>query len=399
MLRKFARELRPVFEASDVDDTRGVIDGLNELMERHPITPRIADHDGADLHLHVATRTATVAELLIGEALLGLATLVCDLGRDAGSGSAAPRRAPTSTSTPRPTSRVATARTGARRGPTSPPTAPARSRARRRRPRSWPRPRRPPLPDLADLGRTRLREAGCVYAEEEAALLSSAASSPAELERLVARRVAGVPLEHVLGWASFCGLQVHVDEGVFVPRARTELLVDLAVGSVRVGRRSWTCAAGRGRWRPRWRRCRRPRSTPRTSTRPSVACARRNLPPERVFEGDLYDALPDHLRGRVDVLVANAPYVPTDAIATMPPEAREHEPLVALDGGPDGVDLHRRIAAGAGDWLAPGGHLVIETGRSPGRRSPSRPVRPPGSRPGWSPTTTWRRPRSSPPPP
>lgn len=80
VLRKFVRELRPVFEASDVDDTRGVVDGLNELMERHPITPRIADHDGADLHLHVANRAATVAELLIGEALLGLATLVCDLG-------------------------------------------------------------------------------------------------------------------------------------------------------------------------------------------------------------------------------------------------------------------------------------------------------------------------------
>ena len=80
VLRKFARELRPVFEASDVDDSRGVIDGLNELMERHPITPRIADHDEADLHLHVATRTATVAELVIGESLLGLATLVCDLG-------------------------------------------------------------------------------------------------------------------------------------------------------------------------------------------------------------------------------------------------------------------------------------------------------------------------------
>lgn len=80
VLRKFARELRPVFEASDVDDTRRVVDGLNELMERHPITPLIADHDGADLHLHVATRTATVAELLIGESLLGLATLICDLG-------------------------------------------------------------------------------------------------------------------------------------------------------------------------------------------------------------------------------------------------------------------------------------------------------------------------------
>ena len=77
--------------------------------------------------------------------------------------------------------------------------------------------------------------------------------------------------------------------------------------------------------------------------------------------GDLYDALPVALRGRVDVLAANAPYVPTDRIALMPPEARDHEPRLALDGGVDGVDLHRRIAAGAAEWLAPGGVLLIET--------------------------------------
>lgn len=80
VLRRFQRELRPVFEASDADDVRGVIDGLNELMAKYPITPMISDHDPADLHLHVATRAASVSELLIGEALLGLATLVCDLG-------------------------------------------------------------------------------------------------------------------------------------------------------------------------------------------------------------------------------------------------------------------------------------------------------------------------------
>ena len=96
-----------------------------------------------------------------------------------------------------------------------------------------------------------------------------------------------------------------------------------------------------------------------------VACARRNLAPRRVFEGDLYDALPTELRGRVDVLVANAPYVPTDAIATMPPEARDHEPRVALDGGGDGLDVQRRIIAEAPRrGCAPGGHLLIETGRS-----------------------------------
>ncbi|WP_182524579.1 CGNR zinc finger domain-containing protein [Nocardioides dongkuii] len=80
LLRKFQRELRPVFEASAADDQRGVVDGLNDLMVRHPVTPRISDHDPGDLHLHVAARSASVAELLVGEALLGLATLVCDLG-------------------------------------------------------------------------------------------------------------------------------------------------------------------------------------------------------------------------------------------------------------------------------------------------------------------------------
>lgn len=82
LLRKFQRELRPVFEAGAVHDVAGVVEGLNELMVRHPITPRISHHDHEDLHLHVATRSASVAELLVGEALLGLATLVCDLGPD-----------------------------------------------------------------------------------------------------------------------------------------------------------------------------------------------------------------------------------------------------------------------------------------------------------------------------
>jgi release factor glutamine methyltransferase len=80
-----------------------------------------------------------------------------------------------------------------------------------------------------------------------------------------------------------------------------------------------------------------------------------------VYDGDLYDALPEHLRGRVNAIVANAPYVPTAAIATMPPEAREHEHRVALDGGADGLDIQRRVIAGSPDWLAPGGRVLVES--------------------------------------
>ena len=80
VLRRFQRDLRPVFEASSLDDPKGVVDGLNALLGRHPITPRIADHNPANLHIHVANKAASVSDLLVGEALLGLANLVCDLG-------------------------------------------------------------------------------------------------------------------------------------------------------------------------------------------------------------------------------------------------------------------------------------------------------------------------------
>ena len=227
---------------------------------------------------------------------------------------------------------------------------------------------------------SRLRAAGCVFAEDETRLLLSTARTPEELGAMVDQRVAGLPLEQVLGWAEFCGLRITVTPGVFVPRRRTEFLVRQAA------------VLGRGDDHPR---------PPRESIargdgrRPGVVivdlccgvgaiaaalaaavdraeihaadidpaavrCARRNVP-GYVYQGDLYEPLPGALRGRVGVLVANVPYVPTDDIGFLPPEARAHEPLVALDGGADGLDVLRRVAAGAPHWLAPGGHLLIET--------------------------------------
>jgi release factor glutamine methyltransferase len=224
----------------------------------------------------------------------------------------------------------------------------------------------------AEVVRT-LRAAGCVFAEDEARLLTAAARTPAELEELVLRRVAGAPLEHLLGWAEFCGMRIAVDDGVFVPRRRTELLVregekhlrraagthrdrtppvvvDLCCGSGAVGT---ALAASAG-----------PLELHAADIDPrALACARRNVAGAggTVHLGDLYAALPRHLAGRVDLVVVNAPYVPSDAIALMPPEARLHEPRVALDGGADGLDVHRRVAAGALDWLAPRGALVLES--------------------------------------
>lgn len=221
----------------------------------------------------------------------------------------------------------------------------------------------------------RLRAAGCVFAEEEAAALLAAATSPAHLVALVGRRVAGEPLELVLGWAGFCGLRVAVEPGVFVPRQRTALLVEQAVallrGTSRVpvvvdlccgsGAVGLAVATGLGAV-----------ELHAADVDPvAVRCARRNVGPVggRVHQGDLYAALPTGLRGRVDLLAVNAPYVPSAAVALMPPEAREHEPRTALDGGPDGTDLQRRVAAEAEHWLAPGGVLLVETSARQARRT------------------------------
>ena len=203
----------------------------------------------------------------------------------------------------------------------------------------------------------RLRAAGCVFAEDEARLLAAAARTPAELDHLVDRRVAGLPLEHVLGWAEFRGRRIAVEPGVFVPRHRTELLVreaaalaprgavvvDLCCGSGAIGAALGAVELHAVDLDPA-----------------AVRCARRNVT-GRVYEGDLYDPLPPELRGRVDAIVASAPYVPTPAIALMPREARVHEPRAALDGGEDGLGVVRRIVAGAPAWLAPGGSLLVET--------------------------------------
>ena len=242
---------------------------------------------------------------------------------------------------------------------------------------------------------TRLRSAGCVFAEDEAAVLASAADSPAALDKMVARRVAGEPLEQVVGWAEFAGLRVLVDPGVFVPRRRSEFLVEVAVqlagqpdgavprvvdlccGTGALGLAVAARLAPAVEVAPAVKVAERDADGPASASvrllgvelhaadldPAAVACARRNVEPAggHVYAGDLFSALPASLRGRIGVLICNAPYVPTTEIAFMPAEARDHEALMALDGGADGLAILRRVAPAAAAWLAPGGVLLVET--------------------------------------
>ncbi|MCR2822714.1 putative protein N(5)-glutamine methyltransferase [Lederbergia panacisoli] len=210
----------------------------------------------------------------------------------------------------------------------------------------------------------KLRNAGCIYAEDETQLLILEAQSLEDLLKKVQMRLAGLPLEYIIGWAHFCDLRIVVEQEVFVPRQRTEFLVhqaktlacsgdivvDLCCGSGAIGA---ALAADLG---DIFLYC--------SDIDPiAVQCARRNITKfgGHVFEGDLYKALPQSIKGHINILVANVPYVPTESIELLPSEARLYEPNVALDGGDDGLNILRRVVDEASYWLSPGGHLLIET--------------------------------------
>jgi release factor glutamine methyltransferase len=197
----------------------------------------------------------------------------------------------------------------------------------------------------------RLRAAGSVFAEDEARLLGGD-------EALIARRIAGERLEHVLGWVEFGGLRLEVDPGVFIPRPQTEALAEAAAelrpvlaldlfsgcGAIAcvVKARNPGARVVAGELDPR-----------------ALACARRNGARfgVDVVASDVDDGLPTEFEGRVDVLTANVPYVPTGELRFVP---HDGEPAAALDGGADGLDWVRRVVAIAPRWLRPGGVLLYE---------------------------------------
>jgi len=165
----------------------------------------------------------------------------------------------------------------------------------------------------------------------------------------------------ILGWVEFAGIRVLIDPGVFVPRQRTAYLVKRALKLAHEGDVVLDLCCGAGAIGAAIAAQANVEVHAADIDPAAVANARRNLP--RVYEGDLFEALPASLMGRVNLLVVNAPYVPTDAIELMPREARDFEPRFTLDGGSDGVAIHRRIAGAARPWLADGAHVLVETSR------------------------------------
>lgn len=203
---------------------------------------------------------------------------------------------------------------------------------------------------------------GCVAPDAEAdALLEASSEGAGPIEQILDRRLRGEPLAWITGSVRFCGVRVHVDAGVFVPRPHTQALarravallpadgiaVDLCTGSGAVA--AVLCSAH-------------PRATVvATDLDPAaVACARRNG--VRGLEGDLDEPLSQSLRGRVDVMTAVVPYVPTEELAFLPRDVLAHEPRHALDGGLRGTTMLIRAAEAAVGWLRPGGTVLLELG-------------------------------------
>ena len=256
-----------------------------------------------------------------------------------------------------------------------------------------------------------LRAAGCVFAEEEAAVLREAAHDAGHLEAMLRRRVGGEPLEHVVGFVEFMGMRLSAGPGVFVPRQRTRLLAEAAIAAVRetaheAGRRAvfLEAFAGVGPVAAAVRRAV-PEAEVHAAEREARAlrCARENLPevpgpaevrrspevrgpaevpgPDRrsgaagvpesarapgtatVHEAGVLEGLPEELRGRLDVIAAVPPYIPRSAAGLLPREARESEPAEALFGGEDGLAPARALMDQARSWLSGHGRVLLEMNR------------------------------------
>ncbi len=206
-----------------------------------------------------------------------------------------------------------------------------------------------------------LVRAGCVAAQDEVAELEQVAGDPDALRSMVERRCRGEPLAWITARTRFCGVEVAVDPGVYVPRWQSENLARTAAARLPPTGVGVDLCTGSGALALVLRRAR-PRSTVvGTELDPgAVRCARANG--VTVYEGSLDEPVPSAVLGRVDVMAGVLPYVPTAALGLLPRDVRDHEPSMALDGGPSGLDLVSIAVTRSRSWLAGGGWLMLEVG-------------------------------------
>jgi release factor glutamine methyltransferase len=208
---------------------------------------------------------------------------------------------------------------------------------------------------------TALEKAGCVAAGEEAEELFAAAGGDAELARLLARRVTGEPLAWVTGRTTFCGLDVAVAPGVYVPRWQSEPLAELAAQLLAPNGHAVDLCTGAGAIAMVLHSARPYAHVVGTEIDPlAAACARGNG--ITVYEGNLDEPLPAGLASQVDVMVGVVPYVPDDALHLLPRDVQHFEPRAALDGGEGGVALVAAAVARSPRWMKRGGWLLLEVG-------------------------------------
>jgi release factor glutamine methyltransferase len=207
-----------------------------------------------------------------------------------------------------------------------------------------------------------MMRAGFLAAEEEAEeLLNCAAGDRALLAEIVARRLTGEPLAWVTGRVSFCGVEVSVDPGVYVPRWQSERLARRAVECLPGEGIAIDLCTGSGAI-AKVLMAERPdaRVVACDLDERAVVCAAANG--LEVYQGDLFAGLPVALRGRADVVVAVVPYVPTGELGVLQRDTFTFESRLSYDGGPDGTAVLRRVVADAPRFLRHGGTLLLELG-------------------------------------
>jgi release factor glutamine methyltransferase len=207
-----------------------------------------------------------------------------------------------------------------------------------------------------------LAEGGCVAPDAEAdALFLASSEGVGRIEELVARRLQGEPLAWITGSVLFCGVRILVDPGVFVPRPHTEAMAERALSLLPAAGIAVDLCTGSGAVAAVLASAHPEATVVATDIDPvAVACAGRNG--VRALTGDLDEPLPPSLRGRVDVLTAVVPYVPTEELPFLTRDVLANEPRTALDGGPRGTRVLVRAAEAAARWLGPGGSVLLELG-------------------------------------